>query len=77
MEYKTKIKYGIFIINDAKYLKDGGLKLELLNDDCYQYNDTEEQAIERVNNGIGINQGSYVILPVYIKEKDEVNKYSW
>lgn len=69
MEYKIKIKYGIFVINDAKYLSDGALKLELLNDNVYQYSDSEEDAIERVNNGFGIYQGSYVILPVYIKEK--------
>ena len=77
MEYKTKIKYGIFVINNAKYLKDGALKLELINDNVYQYSDSEEKAIERVNEGIGIYEGSYVILPVYVKEKVEVKKYGW
>ena len=75
MEYKTKIKYGIFVINDARYLKDGALKLELINDNVYQYSHSEEEAIERVNNGLGIYQGSYVILPVYVKEKAEVKSY--
>ena len=77
MEYKTKIKYGIFVINDTKYLKDGALKLELINDNVYQYSDSEEEAIERVKNGFGIYQGSYVVLPVYVKEKIEVKEYRW
>jgi len=77
MEYKTKIKYGIFVINDAKYLKDGALKLELINDNVYQYSDSEEEAIQRVNEGFGIYEGSYVVLPVYVKEKVEVKKYGW
>jgi hypothetical protein len=75
MEYKTKIKYGIFVINNAEYLKDGALKLELINDNVYQYSDSEEEAIERVNEGFGIYEGSYVILSVYIKEKVKVKKY--
>jgi hypothetical protein len=77
MEYKTKIKYGIFVINDAKYLKDGALKLELINDNVYQYNDSEEEAIERIKEGYGIHQGNYVVLPVYVKEKVEPKKYGW
>jgi hypothetical protein len=77
MEYKTKIKYGIFVINDAKYLKDGALKLELINDNIYQYSDSEEEAIERVKEGFEIHQGNYVVLPVYVKEKVEPKKYGW
>jgi len=77
MEYKTKIKYGIFVINNAEYLKDGALKLELINDNVYQYSDSEEESIERVNEGFGIYEGSYVILPVYIKEKVKVKNYAY
>jgi hypothetical protein len=77
MEYKIKIKYGIFVINDTKYLKDGALKLELINDNFYQYSQSEEEAIERVNEGIGIYEGSYVILPVYVKERVENKTYYW
>jgi len=77
MEGKTKIKYGIFVINDTKYLKDGALKLELINDNVYQYSDSEQEAIKRVKDGFGIYQGSYVILPVYVKEKIEVKEYRW
>ena len=77
MEYKIKIKYGIFVINDTKYLKDGALKLELINDNFYQYSQSEEEAIERVNEGIGIYEGSYVILPVYVKERVEKKTYYW
>ena len=77
MEYKIQIKYGIFVINDNKYLNNGALKLELINDIVYQFSDSEEEAIRRVNNGIGIYQGDYVILPVYVKEKVKVKTYSW
>ena len=76
MKYITKIKYGIFVINDAKYLKDGALKLELINDNVYQYSDSEEEAIQRIQR-FGIYEGSYVVLPVYVKEKVEVKKYGW
>ena len=77
MKYITKIKYGIFVINDSRYLKDGALKLELINDNFYQYSQSEEEAIERVNEGIGIYEGSYVILPVYVKEKVIEDKFRW
>jgi hypothetical protein len=77
MEYKTKIKYGIFEINDSRYFKDGALKLQLINDNVYQYSHSEEEAIERVNSGLGIYEGSYVILPVYVKEKVEDKQYRW
>jgi hypothetical protein len=77
MKYITKIKYGIFVINDSRYLKDGALKLELINDNVYQYSDSEEEAIKVVNNGFGIYEGAYVILPVYVKEKVIEDKFRW
>ena len=69
--YETKIKYGIFEINDAEYLDAGALKLQLINDSFYQYHNSEEEAISVVTEDYEY-EGSYVILPVYVKEEVEL-----
>lgn len=62
-----KKKFGLFEINDSRYLADGALKVQLINDRIYDIHDTEKEAIEAID-GIGVPEGKYIVMPVYVKE---------
>ena len=61
-----KKKFGLFEINDSKYLADGALKVQLINDTIYDIHDTEEEAIKAIDGFIP--NGKYIVMPIYIKE---------
>lgn len=62
-----KKKFGLFEINDSKYLADGALKVQLINSRIYDIHDTEKEAIEAID-GIGVPKGKYIVMSVYVKE---------
>ena len=71
-ETKTIKKYGVFKINDARYYNQGASKVELI-DGYNATHDTEEEAIAFVNDNsdFWLKDGSFIIMPIYIRETKE------